>query len=34
MRWSNWRTAGSPASPDSRPVGGSMTSGVPKKSGT
>jgi hypothetical protein len=34
MRWSNWRMGSSPASPESWPGDGSMTSGVPKKSRT
>jgi hypothetical protein len=34
MRWSNWRMGSSPASPESWPAEGSMTSGVPKKSRT
>jgi hypothetical protein len=34
MCWSNWRMGSSPASPESWPADGSMTSGVPKKSRT
>src|SRR5215831_5546454 len=34
MRRSNWRMGSNPASPDSRPPDGWMTSGVPRKSRT